>query len=136
MKNRARLSDEQWALIAPHLPAPAKTDRPRADDRRTRPSLLTCDRGYDSKVFRRYLRRRGIRSCIPVRKRPKRWKPRRGRLPVADPARYAQRWKVERTFAWLLSNRRIVVRWEHHLSVYRGFVLVAMAMICLNRLLK
>ena len=104
--------------------------------RRTRPRFLTCDHGYDSRAFRRYLRRRGIRSCIPTRRRPKSWKPRRGRPPVAAPTRYARRWKVERTFAWLLSNRRIVVRWEHHLSVYRRFVLIAMTMICLNRLLQ
>jgi len=49
---------------------------------------------------------------------------------------YRKRWKVERTFAWLLSYRRIVVRWERHVGVYRGFVLIAMALICINRLLQ
>ncbi|MDQ3521378.1 MAG: transposase [Gemmatimonadota bacterium] len=34
---------------------------------RTRPTLLTADRAYDSRDFRRYLRRRGIRACIPPR---------------------------------------------------------------------
>ena len=104
--------------------------------RRTRPGRLICDRGYDSRAFRHHLRRRGIKGCIPQRRRPRSWKPRRGRPPVADPAYYRGRWKVERTFAWLLSNRRVVVRWEHHVGVYRGFVLLAMAMICLNRLLQ
>ena len=65
---------------------------------RTRSERLICDRGYDSLPFRRYLHGRGIGSCIPLRKRPASWKPRRGRPPKADPALYRHRWKVERTF--------------------------------------
>jgi transposase len=34
------LSDEQWDLIRPLLPPPAKTSRPRADDRRTVNAIL------------------------------------------------------------------------------------------------
>ena len=34
------LSDTQWAIIAPLLPAPAKMGRPRADDRRTLNAIL------------------------------------------------------------------------------------------------
>lgn len=34
------LSDEQWDCLAPLLPAPAKTGRPRADDRRTLEAIL------------------------------------------------------------------------------------------------
>lgn len=34
---------------------------------RTRPERLTCDRGYDSRAFRRYLTRRGIRHAIPLK---------------------------------------------------------------------
>lgn len=103
---------------------------------RRRPGRLTCDRGYDSRAFRRYLHRRGIRSCIPVRRRPKTWRPRRGRPVVLDAVQYRARYKVERTFAWLLSYRRVVVRWERLVGVYRGFVLIAMMLICLKRLLQ
>ena len=103
---------------------------------RTRPERLTCDRGYDSQAFRRYLTRRGIRHAIPLKRRPKSWKPRLGRPPECDRTAYRQRWKVERTFAWLFSYRRVVVRWERHVGVYRGFVLFAMGLICLNRLLQ
>ena len=103
---------------------------------RTRPERITCDRGYDSGAFRRYLTRRGIRHAIPLKRRPRTWKPRRGRPPACDMAAYRQRWKVERTFAWLFNYRRVVVRWERHVSVYRGFVLFAMSLICLNRLLQ
>lgn len=103
---------------------------------RSRPGRLTCDRGYDSRGFRRYLTVRGIRHAIPTRRRPEHWKPRRGRPPECDAAAYRERWKVERTFAWLLSYRRVVVRWERDVGVYRGFVLFAMSLICLNRLLQ
>lgn len=109
--------------------------RPRGRAR-SRPERLTCDRGYDSRAFRRYLTRRGIRHAIPLKRRPKTWKPRRGRPPSCDATVYRQRWKVERTFAWLFNYRRIVVRWERHVGVYRGFVLFAMSLICLNRLLQ
>src|SRR6516225_5792212 len=35
-----RLTDRQWAFIRPYLPAPARTGRPRADDRRTVEGIL------------------------------------------------------------------------------------------------
>lgn len=103
---------------------------------KTRPGRLTCDRAYDSGPFRQYLRRRGIRSCIPAKRRPAHYRPKRGRPVVAHKAAYRERWHVERTFAWLLSYRRIVVRWDRLVGVYRGFVLFALALICLNRLLQ
>lgn len=34
------LTDEQWELIAPNLPPPKRTGRPRADDRRTLEGIL------------------------------------------------------------------------------------------------
>jgi transposase len=34
------LTDEQWQLIAPHLPLPKRMGRPRADDRRTLEGIL------------------------------------------------------------------------------------------------
>ena len=47
-----------------------------------------------------------------------------------------KRWIVERTFAWLGTSRRLLVRWERHLSVYRGFFALAVAVVCLRRLLR
>lgn len=47
-----------------------------------RPEKLVADRGYDSSAFRRALRGRGIRMCIPPKRRPKTWKARRGRPDV------------------------------------------------------
>ena len=101
---------------------PRKQGRPR-----TRPGELVADKGYDSREFRLNLRRRGIHPCIPER-RGKR--PRRGRKP--NLTGYRQRWKVERTFAWLGNFRRLLVRQERILGAYRGLFLIACTLICLR----
>jgi hypothetical protein len=50
---------------------------------RGRPEQLVADRrydrGYDSSAFRRALRHRGIGRCVPAKRRPKGWRPKRGR---------------------------------------------------------
>ena len=93
-----------------------KAGRPR-----TRPVQIVADRGYDSMAFRQSLRERGIGVCIPPRRRPKTWKPKRGRPVTYDKVAYVQRYRVERSFAWLGNCRRLLVRWERHLEVYRAF---------------
>src|SRR5262249_35721457 len=50
---------------------------------RRRPEKLVADRAYDSSAFRAMLRRRGIGRCIPPKRRPARWRPKRGRPVVA-----------------------------------------------------
>ncbi len=96
---------------------------------RTRPMSILADKGYDSDRFRERLRRRGIRPCIPYRRGRR---PRPGRKP--NLAAYRQRWHIERTFAWLGSFRRLLVRFEHSATVYRGFLYLAAALICTRRL--
>jgi transposase len=54
----------------------------------------------------------------------------------ADLSGYRQRWKVERTYAWLGNYRRLVVRYEWLSHSYLAFVLVAFILICLAALLK
>lgn len=98
---------------------------------RTRPKELVADKGYDSRPLRSRLRRRGIKPCIPQRRGQR---PRPGRK--ADLAGYRQRWKVERTYAWLGNYRRLVVRYERLAHIYLAFVLVAFILICLTALLK
>jgi DDE family transposase len=44
-------------------------ERPRGRPKR-RPAKLVADRGYDSRTFRRALRRRGIQMRIPPKRRP------------------------------------------------------------------
>jgi len=101
---------------------------------RTRPQHLTADKGYDSRRFRRYLRGRGIAHTIPPIRRRGRRRP--GRPIQTDPARYGSRWIIERTTAWLQNFRRVLVRHERLLGVYRGFVLVACMIVALRALMK
>ena len=71
--------------------------------------------------------------CIPPRRRPAKWHATRGRPVVARKEDYRQRYKVERSFAWLGNFRRLLIRWEHRSSVYQGFFTVAVLLICLRR---
>ena len=106
--------------------------RPRGRPKQ-RPTKLVADRGYDSSDFRRVLRQRAIQMCIPPRRRPAKWRAKRGRPVVARKEDYRQRYKVERSFAWLGNFRRLLIRWEHLSSVYQGFFTVAVLLICLCR---
>jgi transposase len=95
-KAEVKLAEPTLAIVK----VPRPCGRPR-----TRPKELVADKGYDSGPLRSHLRRRGIKPCIPERRGKK---PRPGRK--ADLAGYGQRWKVERTYAWLSNYRRLVVR--------------------------
>jgi transposase len=109
--------------------------RTKGKNTKTRPHQLVADRGFDSRAFRKSLQKRGIKVCIPPRRRHPSWKKRKGRPLSYDKEAYKSRYKVERCFAWLNNYRRILIRWEHHLPIYRAFCLFALALICLNRLL-
>ena len=90
------------------------------------------DRGYDSDKLRQQLRRRGIEPIVPHRKG-------RRRPPTQDGRslrRYKRRWIVEGTFSWLGNYRRLTVRYDRWLTIYRGFFHIACFMIVLRRVLK
>jgi len=95
------------------------------------PERLVCDKGYDSDGLRERLRGgRGIELVCPHRRNRK-------RAPLQDGRklrRYKRRWKVERTFAWLGNFRRLVVRYERSLRMYRAFFHVACLVITLRQL--
>ena len=103
---------------------------------RKRPKELAADKGYDSRVFRKELRKRNIQPVIPSRE----WKGRKrrpGRQPGATTKpRVKNRWKVERLFAWQDQYRRLAVRWERNHQVFEGFLTLCSAMICLNAILR
>jgi transposase len=44
------------------------------------------------------------------------------------------RWKVERSLAWLLANRRLTVRYERHADLLTAFLHLACALICARKL--
>jgi transposase len=98
-----------------------------------RPDKLVADRGYDSSAFRAALRYRGIRMCIPPKRRPANWRAKRGRPVVARKEEYRRRFIVERSFAWLGNFRRLLIRWERHFAVYQGWFTVALMVVSLRR---
>lgn len=104
---------------------------PRAGRGRPRknPERVICDRAYDSDPLRERLARRGIELICPHRKNRRRPKTQDGR----KLRRYKRRWKVERTFAWLGNFRRLVVRYERNIAMYRAFFHVACLMIVLRQ---
>jgi transposase len=94
------------------------------------PERLILDRGYDSDPLRERLAGRDIEMICPHRKNRKKPKTQDGR----KLRRYKRRWKVERTFAWLGNFRRLVVRYERYLKMYRAFFHVACLLITLRQL--
>jgi len=97
-----------------------------------RPRALQTDKGYDSRDLRNKVRRRGISPMIPRRSWPDR-KPPVGRPPSTP----VDRWKVERTFAWLQSKfRRLNSRWERRNKYWRGFLCPGLCMLWVERILS
>ncbi len=99
------------------------------------PRQLIADKGYDSQKLRQSLHQRGIRSCIPPKRRPKNWKPRQGRPVKQYTEEYRHRWPVERTFAWLGNQRRLLVRHERKAENFHAFYTIACIRIVLLPLL-
>jgi len=99
---------------------------------RTRPGRLHADAAYDSSEIRSDLRRRGIKSNIPVNER-KRKRPKHGRPFGLDKSDYRTiRNAVERFNAWIKNFRRITTRYERRLDCYAAFVHLACFLISLN----
>ena len=96
---------------------------------RRKPRRLIGDRGYDSDAVREALARRGIVFIVPYRhnRTVRRFEDKRLLR------RYRHRWIVERTFAWLGSFRRLLVRHERLVSVYTSLLYFAAALIALRR---
>lgn len=102
--------------------------------RRRRPKRLGLDKGYDSDPLRQALRQRRIIPLASYRKN-------RVTKPSERPAqerkhkRYCrQRWKVERSFAWLNRFRRLDRFLERSQKSYRAFVRVFFLKHYLDRL--
>ena len=82
---------------------------------RTKPRRVIADRAYDSNPLRERRHRRGIQLLVPHGCNRERWWRQDGR----HLRRYRRRWKIERTFSWLQNYRRLLVRHDRLLTVYR-----------------
>ena len=96
---------------------------------KSKPERLIGDKAYDSDKLRDTLKRRGIDMIAPNRRSRKR-KTQDGR----KLRRYRRRWRVERTIAWLQNFRRLAVRYENHVRLYRAFFHLACLIITLRHL--
>lgn len=124
----ASASPSEVTLIDPTL-ATIRVPRPGAGRPRQKPPRLIADRGYDSDPARERLAQRGIQFIVPYREN-------RTVRPYEDRRqlrRYRRRWIIERTFAWLGSFRRLLIRHERFTSLYRAFLYFAAALIALRR---
>ena len=95
-----------------------------------RPENLIGDKAYDSDQLDAQLRAQGTEMISPHRgnRNPKRVTQDGRRL-----RRYQRRWIVERFFAWLQWQRRLLVRWEYYPRNFLGFVHLAALCIVLKR---
>ena len=78
---------------------------------------MIADTAYDSDPLRQRLQKRGIELIVPYRENNQQRRYEDGR----KLRRYKRRWIVERTNSWLGQFRRLLVRQEHLLSIYRPF---------------
>jgi len=106
--------------------------RHRAGRPRQKPVRVIADKAYDSDALRERLARRGIELIVPHRSNRKKPATQDGRAL----RRYQRRWIVERTNAWLGNFRRLVVRYDRSLTIYRAFFHIACFMIVLRRVVQ
>ena len=130
------LTDAQWEKIRPLLPQPARHrhgGRPRAADRKVLEGILW--------ILRSRARWQGLPDEFPHRstcwRRLRNW----GEQGPATQdgralRRYQRRWIVERTIGWLGNFRRLVVRYDRSLTIYRAFFHIACLMLALRRVLQ
>jgi transposase len=106
--------------------------RHRAGRPRQKPVRVIADKAYDSDPLRKRLQRRGIELICPHKKNRVRPATQDGRAL----RRYRHRWIVERTIGWLGNFRRLVVRYDRSLQIYRAFFHIACFMIVLRRVVQ
>jgi transposase len=87
-----------------------------------RPKTLLADRAYDSPRHRAALRERGITPRIAKRN-------------TTDGSGLGkERWVIERTIAWLHSNRRLDRRYDRRYDIHEAFLTIGCALSCHQQL--
>ncbi len=122
------------ALIAGGSPHETKFVEPTLAARfvKVRPERLIGDAAYDSDPLdARLWREHRIRLIAPHRANRVNVITQDGR----ELRRYCRRWKIERFFAWLMNNRRLVVRYEYQVQNFLGLVQLGCILILLRHLL-
>lgn len=92
---------------------------------RLRPKRVSADKGYSSRKYRHYLRKRGMRITIPRKKNEHRTGP-------FDWELYRQRNQVERLINRLKQFRRVATRYEKRATSYAAMLTIAMIFLWLK----
>ena len=93
--------------------------------KRLRPQRVAGDKGYSSRKYRHYLRRRGIRVTIPRKKNEHRTGP-------FDRELYRQRNQVERLINRLKQFRRVATRYDKQATSFAAMLTIAMIFLWLK----
>lgn len=83
---------------------------------------LYADRAYDSKEKRAQLVERQVEAAIPARHSQR------------GSGLGRERWVIERTFAWLKNNRRLLVRTDRRADIHQSLLALACCRITSRRL--
>lgn len=101
-----------------------------------RPKRLKADKAYDSDDFRKELWEKKIIPIISERKCRRKERPKTIAFNNHHKRYARQRWKVERSFAWIDSNKRLICFYERTKDSYDAFLRLAMIKCYLRRLIK
>ena len=108
----------------PLLLGELRVPRPGPGRPRSTPTALLADKAYSARAHRRLLRERGITTVIPERADQIGHRQRRGSAggrPVTfDAETYKGRNVVERAFAHIKQWRGLATRYDDHVLIYRG----------------
>lgn len=96
------------------------------------PERVIGDKAYDSDQLDEEMAKQDIERIAPHRCNRKPENITQDGRPLR---RYARRWTVERTIAWLQNLRRLCIRWEKSTQLFRGFVHLGCAFLLLKEVL-
>ena len=106
-----------------------KQDKHHRKATRLVPVRVISDKGYDDDGLRETFAEKGIELIVPYRNN----RVNRSYEDKRKLRRYRRRWKVERTNAWFKNFRRVAVRWDRNITLYKGFVKIACICITLMK---
>lgn len=101
---------------------------------KSRPNQVTADKAYSGKPTRKYLRSRGIKPVIPIKKQPSNTKKaKKGPPPNFDEQIYKERNVIERLINHLKECRRFATRFDKLAHNFLALVQLAFVRIILKK---